>query len=229
MKFILGNFLSLTLITFLSLALAQSRNASAAVTGTVWSELLNRSSNYSTFILLAELSGLDYFLQTRQNITVLAPTDDAFNSLPSSVLSLFQLGSLNFVTRSLISYHIVEGKITTQNISQYSPYSNNTNQTVLYADSYLSAIPISFYSVNQTQFYANDAQIIDPDIIATNGVIHGIDRILNPSMALTPVLQNPFVVPFDAISLISLLPNFGGTGTFIGLPFLQGSSCVCQH
>lgn len=62
--------------------------------------------------------------------------------------------------------------------------------------------------------YINSAQLLDPDILIANGVLHVIDNVLNPSSSPVP---NP--------SLETQLPAFAAASAVTNLPFTSAIPC----
>jgi transforming growth factor-beta-induced protein len=97
-------------------------------------------------------------------VTVFAPTDDAFAALPAGTVA----GLTNQQLTNVLKYHVVQGKLLSSDLK-----SGNLNT--------LNGETLSINSMKGT-IHVNDAKVIEPDIIATNGVIHEIDKVLMPPM-----------------------------------------------
>lgn len=125
-----------------------------------------------TLLAAAEAAGLTDTLTGKSNLTVFAPTDSAFATLPEgTVENLLKPENRESLTR-ILSHHIVEGP--------------------LYADSAaaagvattLAGTKLSFEYANGLQ--VNGSRITSQDISARNGVIHMIGDVLLP-----PKLEAP--------------------------------------
>ncbi|KAF5232836.1 hypothetical protein FOXYS1_15777 [Fusarium oxysporum] len=122
-----------------------------------------------------------------QEITVFAPSNDAFEAIASVVGSLSDDD-----LRSILEYHIVQGRI------EYSTaLENGTLRTVEGSDLNIS--------VEDGAIYVDEARVILRDVLISNGVIHVVDNVLNPN--------NTSGVPNST----STLPAFSGISTISGV------------
>lgn len=126
-----------------------------------------QASGFQTFLLMMEELGMLEDLRGYGRFTVFMPTDEAFAAIPASVLeSLF---ADREVLADVLAYHIVVGA-EPMTLEEF-----DFPQT-------LRTLERGEIEVRRSRgnVYVNDAQIIEPDLEATNGVIHGIDRVLIP-------------------------------------------------
>ncbi len=122
-------------------------------------------------------------LRDTGNFTVFAPDDEAFSKLPQGTFEdlLKNLPRLN----AIVMYHVVAGKLTIDQISQME-----TAKTIQGQEVKIDA-PKWHLHMNPK---IDDANITNADIDTKNGVIHVLDRVLMPNMALTcPVCGMGFV------------------------------------
>jgi uncharacterized surface protein with fasciclin (FAS1) repeats/predicted RNA-binding Zn-ribbon protein involved in translation (DUF1610 family) len=106
--------------------------------------------------------------------TVFAPDDQAFAKLPSNTVE----GLLKDVPKltAVLMYHIVAGKLTIDEISKMDTVKTIQGQEI---------------KINAQKWHLhvnpkiNDANITDTDIVADNGLIQVLDRVLMPNMELT--------------------------------------------
>jgi len=116
-----------------------------------------QQSNLTAAAGAVQVAGLNQTLDTTQNLTIFAPSNDAFNA----VGSIFANISMQQLASSL-EYHVVRG------LDYSSSLMNGTLQT-------LSGGSINITSINGTVF-VNDAKVTIPDILLKNGVLHVIDQ-----------------------------------------------------
>lgn len=124
-------------------------------------------TGYTTFASLARDAGLEDTLNGGP-YTVFAPTDIAFESLPEGTLDDLRNDKerLNLV----LTYHVINGEHRASDLK-------NTNS--------LTSLETEKLAVNTTTdgaIMVGYATVIEPDIIAGNGVIHGIDKVLIPEV-----------------------------------------------
>ncbi|WP_240664767.1 fasciclin domain-containing protein [Methanosarcina sp. MSH10X1] len=124
-------------------------------------------SGYATFASLVRDTGLEETLKQGGPYTVFAPTDIAFESLPEGMLD--ELSNDREKLNRVLTYHVTSGEYRASGLK-------NVNS--------LTSLETGELAVNATtdeKVTIESATVIEPDIIAGNGVIHGIDRVLIPS------------------------------------------------
>ena len=123
-----------------------------------------RTPQLSTLNKLIADAGLAETLRTAGPYTVFAPSDDAFKAVPAKTLA--ELGSNRELLKSVLSYHVVPGKVTSAEVQ------NGNAKTVQGANVALAK--------SGTFVTVEDALVTQADVPATNGVVHIIDRVLMP-------------------------------------------------
>lgn len=113
--------------------------------------------------LLGE-AGLADTLRGPGPYTVFAPSDAAFKAVPEATMK--QLASDRELLRSVLTYHVVAGKVASGDVR------NGNVKTVQGANVALARAG-SYVTVE-------DAMVTQPDVDAANGVVHVIDRVLIP-------------------------------------------------
>ncbi|NJR40708.1 MAG: fasciclin domain-containing protein [Leptolyngbyaceae cyanobacterium CSU_1_4] len=142
-----------------------SASPSTAASGTI-SEVLAENSSFSTLLTAAQAAGVQETLSEPGSITVFAPTNEAFAALPAGTLDKLLLPENREQLRKILSYHVVPTQVTSADIK---PGEVAT----------VEGQPLSIES-SASNITVNDASVIQPDVTATNGVIHGIDKVLLP-------------------------------------------------
>ena len=104
------------------------------------------------------------------NLTVFAPTDDAFAKLPAELINSLLADPSGALTQILL-YHVVPGSFGSADV--LASASLDTLQGSDLAVSLRDGKP-----------YVNDSQIIITDIQAKNGIIHVIDAVMVPPVSL---------------------------------------------
>jgi uncharacterized surface protein with fasciclin (FAS1) repeats len=129
-------------------------------------EILSTDSSYSTLRQAVQAAGLDATLAEPGPVTVFAPNNEAFAALPAGTLDRLLLPENQAQLRKVLSYHVIPGQVTSADIR---PGDVNTVEG--------QALSIASSGTTVT---VNDATVSQPDITATNGVIHGINKVLLP-------------------------------------------------
>ncbi len=127
---------------------------------------LSESESFTTLAKAVEAAGLIDTLQSMDGYTVFAPTDQAFAALPAGTLEALLQPENKETLRRILQYHIVSGEATSSEISagQFETAAG-------------SAVNID---VMDGMVKVGNAQVVEADIQASNGVIHAIDQVMLP-------------------------------------------------
>jgi uncharacterized surface protein with fasciclin (FAS1) repeats len=129
-------------------------------------ETATEAESFSTLLTAASAAGLVETLQGEGPYTVFAPTDEAFAALPAGTLE--GLLADKEALKAVLLYHVVPGAVTADQVVGLTS-----------ADS-VEGSPIAI-SVKDGKVYLNDsAEVVTPDVMASNGVIHVIDEVIMP-------------------------------------------------
>lgn len=125
---------------------------------------LTQKAGLKTLATAIQAASLQRVLTTDGPFTVFAPTDDAFAALPPGTLESL-LADPEALTQVLF-YHVVSGEVTAADVVNLSeaPTLNGAKVSITVSGSVM----------------VNDANVIETDIMAKNGVVHLIDRVLIP-------------------------------------------------
>ncbi|MBZ0308120.1 MAG: fasciclin domain-containing protein [Anaerolineae bacterium] len=115
----------------------------------------------------ADSSVLEKLADPEADITVFAPTDEAFNTLGEEALNAI-LEDEELLT-DLLLYHVIEGTVSSADVTDMDGETVTT----------LQGSPIEIRVEDETIF-VNEAEVVTPDMEASNGVIHVIDAVLMP-------------------------------------------------
>lgn len=127
---------------------------------------------FSILLELVEKAGLLNMLSTvppdGPPLTLFTPTNYAFRQLPQSVVTALALPANTDVLLEILSYHSVPGVWeVTELLDRSSGYVESLQGERLW--------------LNLEQGRVNDARIIVPDFLVTNGVMHFVTKVLAPS------------------------------------------------
>ena len=141
-------------------------NESATEAGNIV-EVASGSNSFNTLVQAIQAAGLaDTLSDSSASYTVFAPTDEAFSQLPDGTLEYLLQPENQEVLQQVLSYHVLPEKVTSEEISGGSVDSLNGGLAT---------------AVTDRGVVINNASVINPDIQASNGVIHGINRVLLPA------------------------------------------------
>ncbi|MFM9917198.1 MAG: fasciclin domain-containing protein [Rhizobacter sp.] len=144
-------------------ALLASGCATAPAPMTI-SETAAATPQLSTLTKLINDAGLTETLKGPGPYTVFAPTDEAFKAVPAKTLDT--LAKDKALLTSVLTYHVLTGKVMSADVK------NGPTPTV-------QGAPVSLYR-SGTFVTVEEAVVTTPDIEASNGVIHIVDRVLIP-------------------------------------------------
>ena len=118
--------------------------------------------------LVAALShaGLVSALQADGPFTVFAPTDDAFAAAGID-LSTFDTDDENATLSDILLYHVVSGAVASSDVT------DGMSAVALNGDDLT-------FTVSDGSVMVNDATVTSADVMASNGIIHVIDKVLMP-------------------------------------------------
>ena len=132
-------------------------------------EIAVGAPNFKTLVAAVKAAGLVDTLNGPGPFTVCAPTDEAFAKLPAGTVEalLKDIPKL----KNILLYHVVAGKAMASDVSKMK-----TVKTVQGQEVKIDAAKWHLHS----NIKINGANVIKADIVADNGVIHVIDKVLLP-------------------------------------------------
>ena len=146
------------------LALLTACATQPAATPVSVADTIAHNPNLSTLNGLVAKSGLADTLKATGPYTVFAPTNDAFKAVPAKTMD--ELAKDPAKLKALLNYHVVPSKMMSADIK------NGNAKTAEGGNVALSKAG-EFVTVE-------DAMVQQSDIVATNGVVHTVDRVLTP-------------------------------------------------
>ncbi len=147
-----------------ALALAALAGCATQPTPVSVADTLSREPQLSTLHGLVQRAGLTDTLKGTGPFTVFAPTNDAFKAVPQKTLD--DLARDPARLKAVLTYHVLPGKVDSASVK-------NANVKTVEGGNVAVAKAGAFVTVE-------DAMVQQADILATNGVIHTIDRVLLP-------------------------------------------------
>ena len=139
-------------------------------------ETAEDSGNFTILLDLAEEAGIADVLATNE-LTVFAPTDDAFNNLPDGVLDGLDAAQLI----QILEFHLVEGVVASGDIAEQQDTESVQGELLLLQNDGSDVV------VN------GSANVTIANIEASNGMIHAIDEVLLPSQIRLALEQPNFI------------------------------------
>jgi len=122
------------------------------------------NGSFKTLVAAVQAAGLVETLKGKGPFTLFAPSDDAFAKLPKGTVEglLKDLPKL----KSILTYHVVAGKVTAAEVMKMTSATTVQGQTVNIQTN--GGVKI------------NGAKVVMADVQADNGIIHVIDTVILP-------------------------------------------------
>lgn len=135
-------------------------------------ETAANAGSFGTLLAAAEAAGLADTLATTDNITVFAPTDDAFAALPEgTVESLLQPENKDQLI-AILTMHVLPRELMSNELPGRSIHVKTLNGDQMLAVTKTASTQAVTVAGSTT------ANVVSADIQADNGVIHVIDTVL---------------------------------------------------
>lgn len=136
--------------------------------------VIDNNPSLSTLASAIDAAGLQETLEgDSASYTVFAPSDEAFAALPEETRQELLLPENRETLRQLLLYHVVPGTVTSDQIQSGEVQTVAGESVEVQVDA----------AANQVR--VNNASVTQPDLQASNGVVHIVDQvILPPDMAL---------------------------------------------
>ncbi len=130
-------------------------------------ETAEEAGVFNTLLAAVNAAGLTEVLADDGPFTVFAPTDEAFDKLPAgTVAELLEPQNIGLLT-DILTYHVLAGRILAAEAVAAGSAETLNGQYVTITE-------------RDGEVRVNDAVVIQPNVLATNGVIHVINEVLLP-------------------------------------------------
>ncbi|MBW4664988.1 MAG: fasciclin domain-containing protein [Chroococcus sp. CMT-3BRIN-NPC107] len=147
---------------------APTEGAPGASTGTEnLVALAAANGSFKTLTAALKAADLTATLEGAGPFTVFAPTDQAFAALPQEALQELLKPENKALLVKILTYHVVPGKVASTDLKSGAVKSVEGGSINVKVDS-------------ATGVSVNEAKVVQPDIQASNGVIHVIDKVILP-------------------------------------------------
>ena len=125
-----------------------------------------RTGIFQTFTRLLEGSALEQRLRSQDSFTLFAPVDISFAYLTPETFDCLLRAENEGILSDVLGYHVVPGKI------MFDELGTLCQTPTVYG--------VELTINNTVELKVEGAKLLHVDILACNGVIHGIDRLLMP-------------------------------------------------
>ena len=149
-------------------ASASARPAGGAAPASAKQDIVETAvaaGKFNTLAALLKKAGLVNTLKGKGAYTVFAPTDAAFSKVPKATLDA--LGKDKAKLRAVLLYHVAKGKLPAAKVVKRDSIKTLNGQRVR-------------VRVRGSNVFFGGARVVTPDVAASNGVIHVINKVLIP-------------------------------------------------
>lgn len=156
-------------------------------------EGLSKNRNLKTFSAVLQKANLIPLLSGNNPLTILAPTEEAFAALPPGMLEKLLRPENRELLEKIVRYHVIPGEISESDLLS-GELKTLDGRTVKVSP-----------SSSATQLILNDATARELPLLAKNGVIVRIDRVLLPP-GLIPLGATSSSPPIDPEQTLAAQP-----------------------
>ena len=135
-------------------------------------ETAAKAGTFNTLIAAAKAAGLAGALSEGKDLTVFAPTDEAFAALPAGTVENLLKPENKDQLAAILSYHVLPRQLASNQL----PGRTIHVKTIKAGGDRLLAVSKSSSGVT-----VDEANVVAADIKASNGIIHVIDKVMLPS------------------------------------------------
>jgi uncharacterized surface protein with fasciclin (FAS1) repeats len=126
------------------------------------------AGKFTTLVAAVQAAGLADTLKGPGPFTVFAPTDEAFAALPAGTVADLLKPENKAKLAAILTYHVVSGKVTSGDIAGKSMDVKTVQGSSLKVDA-MQGVTV------------DEAKVVTADVMASNGVIHVIDKVVMPN------------------------------------------------
>lgn len=135
-------------------------------------ETAQGAGTFGTLLAAATAAGLGDALATTDNITVFAPTDEAFAALPAGTVESLLKPENKDQLVAILTLHVLPRELASNQLPGRAIHVKTLNTGEMLA--------VTKSAGGVTVAASNTANVVSADIMADNGIIHVIDAVLLP-------------------------------------------------
>lgn len=126
-----------------------------------------KAGSFNTLLAAVKAADLEQTLRGEGPFTVFAPTDEAFKKLPEGTVESLLKPENKEKLKAILTYHVVSGTVYAKDVVKLSSAKTVNGKEVK-------------ITVEDGKVKVDDANVVQTDIEARNGVIHVIDKVILP-------------------------------------------------
>ena len=126
----------------------------------------SEAGSFKTLVAAVKAAGLVETLQGKGPFTVFAPTDEAFAALPEGTVESLLKPENKDKLVAILTYHVIPAKVKAADVKTMQAKTVNGQKANI--------------KVTDKGVTIDKANVIKTDVMASNGVIHVIDKVILP-------------------------------------------------
>ncbi len=165
-------------------------------------DLASQTESLSTLVSALEITGLDQTLSSPGAYTVLAPSNDAFNTFLSSINAATLSDIPVEVLTNVLMNHVIAGEVPSSSLA------NGYAQTQAISGASNSNMSI-YINIDNGVTFNGVSSVTTADIVASNGIVHMVDAVIGLPTVVTFALADPnFETLVQALTRDDLTQDF---------------------
>ncbi|MFD1873776.1 fasciclin domain-containing protein [Hymenobacter bucti] len=184
------SFASLALVALLGAGTIQSASAQKAKTVMVGGapmyptknivENAVNSKDHTTLVAAVKAAGLVETLQGPGPFTVFAPTNEAFNALPTGTVDTLVKPENKETLTKILTYHVVAGRMTSADLKKAIKDGGGKATLKTVSGGTLTAMMKGPKTIELKDEKGGISTVTIADVMQSNGVIHVVNKVLMP-------------------------------------------------
>lgn len=164
---------ALALYTLVFASVVEAQNSKNIV------ETAMASKDHTTLVAAVKAAELVEVLSSKGPFTVFAPTNNAFDKLPTGTVASLLKPESKSNLQAILTYHVVSGKLVSKDVVAAIKAGKGKATLTTVQGSILTA-SLEGKNVILTDANGNKSTIIAVDLLSSNGVIHVLDTVVLP-------------------------------------------------
>ncbi len=144
-------------------------------------EVVLRNPDLSTLARAIKAADLAAALGAETPMTLFAPDNGAFDKIGVDALAELLLPANKDRLATVLKYHVIPGRLTAADLRKRIGEGGGSVEIVTLQGERLNA-SVELDQIRLSDASGNVASIALPDLVASNGVVHGIDQVLGPQL-----------------------------------------------
>jgi uncharacterized surface protein with fasciclin (FAS1) repeats len=139
------------------------------------------SADHTTLVAAVKAAGLVGTLAGKGPFTVFAPTNSAFDKLPSGTVQTLLMPENKGTLTKVLTYHVVAGKYDSKKLAQLIKKGGGQARLTTVSGGTLTARMNGMGGVSLTDEKGGTSNVTTANVYQSNGVIHVVDTVLMPN------------------------------------------------